>query len=246
MSKHQLFADKSDLYAAARPRYPRVLFEYLKEICQSTESAWDCACGNGQVAINLVEIFAHVKASDVSQEQISEAFKHDQIDYLVSQAESTPFANNAFDCVCVAQALHWFEHELFWQELDRVLKPGGVFAYWGYNFPIISQEIDALLDQYLYPVIDPYWAKENKLIWNNYADINVPYPQLPSPDFKMSVDLTRNQFVDFVHSWSAVRRGIEREGDTFFAEFQQQLSSLWAPSESRSIELRFCFFAYRK
>jgi ubiquinone/menaquinone biosynthesis C-methylase UbiE len=58
----------------------------------------------------------------------------------VQSAESTTFIDESFDAVCVAQALHWFDYELFWPEVQRVLKPSGVFAAWQL-FPIWAKLI---------------------------------------------------------------------------------------------------------
>lgn len=50
----QTFNSQSDRYQSARPRYPQELFEVLKAQCSAHQKAWDCGCGNGQVAIDLV------------------------------------------------------------------------------------------------------------------------------------------------------------------------------------------------
>ena len=55
-----------------------------------------------------------------------------------------------------AQAWHWFDHSRFNRELLRVLRPGGVFAAWGYGWFSIDAQIDAAIDEeYLRP-IGPY------------------------------------------------------------------------------------------
>ncbi|WP_390616018.1 class I SAM-dependent methyltransferase [Botrimarina colliarenosi] len=98
--------------------------------------AWDCACGNGQVAVGLAEYFGRIEATDVSAEQISNAPTVEGVHFSVSESESTPFDDQSFDLVCVGQALHWFDYDRFWSELDRVLKPGGVLRRGGMFFRI--------------------------------------------------------------------------------------------------------------
>jgi 2-polyprenyl-3-methyl-5-hydroxy-6-metoxy-1,4-benzoquinol methylase len=73
MSFIDLFSDKSDLYAAARPHYPEGLYEFLLSCVSSRARAWDCGAGNGQSSISLVEYFAEVYATDASEQQIANA-----------------------------------------------------------------------------------------------------------------------------------------------------------------------------
>lgn len=222
------------------------IYEFLKEISKHTGMAWDCACGNGQVAQDLVNVFSQVIATDVSEEQVKHATQHERINYLVSPAEHTSFDDEIFDCVCVAQALHWFDHEHYWAELDRVLKPGGVFAYWGYNFPSVSDEVNAELDTYLYPVINDYWATENQLLWDQYQNIDAPYAPIETPRIDLVFDCNLPQFINYLHTWSAVRRCMDVQGDAFFVELANRLARHWPIEQVKKVDLGLCFFARRK
>ncbi|MEM9659812.1 MAG: SAM-dependent methyltransferase, partial [Planctomycetota bacterium] len=73
MTIHRMFSDKADLYARIRPRYPREIYDFLAKATPCHDLAWDCACGNGQVASDLAKYFDRVAATDVSQEQLSQA-----------------------------------------------------------------------------------------------------------------------------------------------------------------------------
>ena len=44
-------------YARYRPQYPLALYEDLVSLLEKTDLAWDCAAGNGQVAIDLTRFF---------------------------------------------------------------------------------------------------------------------------------------------------------------------------------------------
>jgi len=57
MSVIDLFSDKSDLYATARPQYPSSLYEFLASCVNPRERVWDCGTGSGQAAITLANIF---------------------------------------------------------------------------------------------------------------------------------------------------------------------------------------------
>src|SRR5690606_42123021 len=74
MKTSNLFNDKADLYASSRPTYPKELFDYIATLVESHNEAWDCATGNGQAALGLSRTFSVVEASDISKEQIKNAF----------------------------------------------------------------------------------------------------------------------------------------------------------------------------
>ena len=79
------------------------------------------------------------------------------MNYSVQSAESTNFPEHHFDLITVAQALHWFDHDRFWKEVHRVLKPGGVFAAWAYVWPHVAPDIDAIVQDKMLEIIRPYW-----------------------------------------------------------------------------------------
>ncbi|WP_162674666.1 class I SAM-dependent methyltransferase [Vibrio variabilis] len=201
MNLHTLFSVKSDLYEEARPSYPSELYQYLLSITPSKSNAWDCACGNGQAAESLAVHFDNVIATDVSEQQIENAKSVGNVEYLVTKSEKTPFTDNTFDLVCVAQALHWFEFDAFWPEVHRVLKPQGVFAAWGYTWPSISPEIDQIFEATILKKIEPYWAAQNRLLWDHYKDVDFPFKQLDVPDIKMQVDWSLDEFISFIQTF---------------------------------------------
>jgi len=127
MTALDLFSEKSDLYAQARPQYPQALFDFLSSCVVHHGSVWDCATGNGQAAVGLAKLFVHVQATDMSEQQIAHALTAENITYSVQSAERTNFADQQFDLITVAQALHWFDFEKFWPEVLRVLNPAECF-----------------------------------------------------------------------------------------------------------------------
>lgn len=244
MKHHQFFNDKSALYESARPVYPPQLYQYLSEVCQSTDQAWDCACGNGQAAESLATLFDKVVATDVSEQQIKNAKVIDGVEFLVSPSEKTAFPDDTFDLVCVAQALHWFDFDAYWPEVKRVLKPDGVFAAWGYTWPSISVEIDAMVQAHILDVIEPYWAPQNKLLWDHYRAIDFPFKRLDAPEFTMAMDWDLNAFFNFIHTFSATRRCMEKEGVSFFEEAFEAIEKVWGDIDQRKkVNLDFTFYA---
>ncbi|MGI9276604.1 MAG: class I SAM-dependent methyltransferase [Endozoicomonas sp.] len=246
MKHHDLFNDKSKLYESSRPTYPDELYKHLSDLCSSKEKAWDCACGNGQAAENLSSIFDKVVATDISEQQIKNAKNINNVEFSVSLAENTEFPDNSFDLICVAQALHWFNFETFWPEIKRVLKPNGIFSAWGYTLPTISDELDSILQESIYDVIEPYWAPQNKLLWDHYEDVDFPFVKINSPNFTMEVDSNLNEFSDFIHTFSATRLCMKEQGDRFFEVAFDAISQIWGDIEQKkTISLGFTFYAGR-
>jgi SAM-dependent methyltransferase len=247
MDHHKLFSDKADLYKSSRPVYPAEIFNYLASLCSSTHLAWDSACGNGQAAVGLIEKFDKVYATDVSEEQIANAKPHPRISYEVSPSEKTRLENASCDLVCVAQALHWFNYELFWPEVQRVLKPGGVFTAFGYNWPSVNKEIDAAIKASVFDVVEPYWAANNKLLWNHYRDLVIPFEKLESPKFTMETRWNLDEFFNFIHTFSATRRCMDVMGDEFFQKGYAAVGKLWGDAnQKKPVDLDFVFYAGRK
>src|SRR5690349_15726659 len=108
MSTKDYFSGHSKIYAAFRPIYPKELYDFIFEHVTGRERAWDCATGNGQVAQYLSSQFKKVQASDISKQQVENAFQATNIKYTICRAEQTPFEDHSFDLITVGQALHWF------------------------------------------------------------------------------------------------------------------------------------------
>ncbi|WP_290576381.1 class I SAM-dependent methyltransferase [Ketobacter sp.] len=119
------FSTASDDYKRFRPQYPQALYQCLADIAPGSQLAFDVGCGNGQASRELAPYFQQVQASDASAAQIEQALPHANVHYHVSPAEQIHAADASVDLVTVAQAIHWFQHDAFFAEVDRVLKPNG-------------------------------------------------------------------------------------------------------------------------
>lgn len=240
------FNTDSASYAAFRPEYPAELFEFLAELCDDHLHVWDCACGNGQVSKSLVNYFSMVSATDISENQLKNAYQHPSIKYSIQKSEHTDFTDNVFDLVCVAQALHWFEHELFFQEVNRVLKPGGIFACWGYSFFSIDPLLDDIINTILFEPLREYWSEKNKLLWNGYSDIQFPFKALTVPEIKMSVEWNKTELIDYIMSWSAYKLYQEADEADIIDSFLSETRLVWNDKRSRVVNMDFTFYCGRK
>ncbi len=120
-------------YSRSRIGYPPELFQFLADQCPAHDLAWDCATGSGQAAVDLARHFSAVVATDISSELLALAPVHPAIAWRVAPAEAPEIGTGQVDLITIAQAIHWFDLERFREVVLRVLKPGGVMAFWGYN-----------------------------------------------------------------------------------------------------------------
>ena len=244
METQHLFDDKSGLYASYRPHYPRVLFDFINETCKGKEKAWDCATGNGQAAQGLSRIFKEVEATDISKNQISEQMKLNNVRYSVQSAEETSFESSSFDCVNVAQALHWFDRSRFWKEVGRVLKPQGLFIAYTYSGSTINREIDETVEQFISQPIRPYWPENNRHCWNGYKDIEFPFEKIPVPSIVMEKSWTCSEYLNYLGTWSATRRCIDDIGDGFINEASIKIQDIWGGKDQvRTVRTRLSITA---
>jgi SAM-dependent methyltransferase len=201
------FAQAPGAYALARPLFPPALFEWIASHSPGRGRAWDCATGNGQAAIGLAAHFAAVEATDIAPEQVAHAMARPNIRYSAQPAERTGFADNSFDAVTVAQALHWFDLPLFWAEVRRVARPGALFCAWGYSWFHYGEEVEAALVEPVKRLVAPYWAPNNRMLWDGYPDSATGFPlaRIAAPAFELALNTSVSGIADYLRTWSAFK-----------------------------------------
>lgn len=95
----------------------------------------DLATGGGHVANALAPYFQKVTALDITENMLDEAERfitsnaHENVVFILGDAENTPFPDESFEVVtCRIAAHHFPDVDRFVSEVNRVLKPGGFFV----------------------------------------------------------------------------------------------------------------------
>lgn len=231
MSFKDHFSAHADEYARRRPGYPPELFEWLASVAPANDLAWDCGTGNGQAAVGLAAYFNHVIATDPSADQLRNAFHHPHVEYRLAPAESSGLDSVSLDLVTVAQAIHWFDLDLFYREVHRTLKPGGVLAAWAYALCRVTPEIDSAIDTFYWETVGPYWPSERKLVDEGYRTIAFPFEEIEPPQFNIELDWTLEDMLGYLRTWSPVRRYIEAHGIDPADLLQPELASAWGSTD---------------
>ncbi len=229
------FSTQSDQYRRFRPNYPRELFSFLAEQSQRDDLAWDCATGNGQAAVSIAEHFSQVIATDISAEQIKNAQPHPKIKYRIAAAEESQLPGGSVDLIAVAQALHWLHLPDFYREVRRVARNKALIAVWGYGAQQIDSPLDALIMKYYSDIVDPFWPPERLHIETSYSNLPFPFAQLPTPTFSIAVNLSCNDFLGYLNSWSATRRFQDARGYSPLRYISEELYSLWGSEKRRVV-----------
>lgn len=226
------FSEVAARYAEFRPTYPAELFAWLASLCEEHESAWDCATGSGQAAAGLAKHFKQVIATDASAEQIAHAGAPANVSLRVAPAEASGLADHSIDLVTVAQAAHWFDLPRFFAEVQRVLKPGGVLALWGYGRLDLPGGMDEIFQRFYGETIGPYWPPERKWIDDGYRSLDFPFSEIAAPDFFIEVKWDLARLLDYLSTWSAVKRYRSDKGVDPLPALKAELQPLWGKPET--------------
>lgn len=227
MDRKDYFSSHSKLYATFRPTYPDALYRFIFGHLQSFDSAWDCATGNGQVARVLAQHFDKVYATDISQQQLDNAFPGANIFYSCTPAEKSVFPDQCFDLITVAQALHWLHTTEFYNEVRRTAKPGAWLAVWGYAICTVTPAIDFHFMKLYRETVGPYWDAARQLVEDEYRNIPFPFEEVITPKFTIDVRWTADEFAGYLTTWSATQKFIKANGFDPVPEAMKKIKPHW-------------------
>jgi SAM-dependent methyltransferase len=89
-----------------------------------------------------------VEASPEMRAQAEAATSAENVRFVQAYAQATGLPDGEADLVTCSQALHWMEPEPTFAEAARLLRPGGVFAAYDYDWPpVVSWEIEAAFEE---------------------------------------------------------------------------------------------------
>jgi ubiquinone/menaquinone biosynthesis C-methylase UbiE len=230
------FSSQSDNYAKYRPTYPAALYAYLYSLVPENKLAWDCGTGNGQVARVLADHFEKIFATDISQSQLDHAPRVAKVQYSVQSAERTNFPANQFDLIVVAQAIHWFDFERFYQEARRTARKNALIAVIGYGKLLVSPEIDTIINRFYEDIVGPYWPPERKHLEEEYRTIPFPFKELIVPPFAMRVEWSLDHLVEYLNTWSAVKLFIAKQRYNPVEQLSAEIALHWGNNEERKVE----------
>lgn len=235
------FSTRSDNYAKFRPTYPSELFEFINSKLECRKNAWDCGTRNGQVAVELAKSFECVFATDINQSQIDNAYKVNNIHYSVQPAEKTNFESGIFDLIMVAQAIHWFDINKFYTEVQRTAIGKSWICVVGYGKLAVSKEVDNIIDDLYYNILGLYWDKERTYIDEKYKTIPFPFAEIKVPDFSIRLSWSFDQLIGYLNTWSATKHFIRERNFNPIDSLQKKIEKIWDDGLNRLINFPLLF-----
>jgi SAM-dependent methyltransferase len=236
MSFKDHFSGHAGVYASFRPGYPEALFDFVSGLPRGRSLVWDCATGNGQAAVDLAERFERVIATDASAAQLEHATLHPRVEYRQAPAEQSGLADGSVDLVTVATAVHWFDFDRFYAEVERVLAPGGAIAVWAYNLARISPEMDPITDRLSYQIVRSWWPPERRWVDEEYRTLPFPFAEVEVPQLWIEERWDLEHYLLYIGTWSATNRYLQEKGSDPRDLVREEMERAWGdPNEERLV-----------
>jgi SAM-dependent methyltransferase len=142
-------------FDANRPAPPDVLVEILCLEAQVDRPRLVVDLGSGtglstRVWSDHADEVVGVEASPEMRDQAEAATEAGNVRFVHAYAQATGLPDGGADVVTCSQALHWMEPEPTLAEAARLLRPGGVFAAYDYDWPpVVGWEVESAFEELL-------------------------------------------------------------------------------------------------
>jgi ubiquinone/menaquinone biosynthesis C-methylase UbiE len=150
----EIWTGKAVSYDRARPAPPPVLLDLLTQLIHLPHPALVVDLGSGTGLSTAIwgeraqQVIGIEPNADMRQEALRKVEGHPyaaHIEYREGLAHQTGLPDGCADIITAAQSFHWMEPTSTLAEIARILRPGGLFAAYDYDWPpTIHWELDLL------------------------------------------------------------------------------------------------------
>jgi SAM-dependent methyltransferase len=154
-------------YDAYRPRTPTALLDLLPQVAGDTRPRLvvDLGSGTGLSTYAWAERADAVIGVEPNDDMRRQAERKGagqgdlaRISFRAGLSHATGLPDACADIVTASQALHWMDPQPTFAEVARILRPGGVFAAYDYDWPpLITPATDLLFAAFM-QILDPIFA----------------------------------------------------------------------------------------
>ena len=147
-------------YDAHRPSPPRALLDLLCLEAQAERPRLVVDLGSGtglstRAWADRADEVVGVEPSEQMRLRADEATESSNVRYIGAFGDQTGLPDAAADIVTCSQSFHWMEPGPTLAEVARILRPGGVFAAYDYDWPpVVHWEVEAAFEELLVRVFD--------------------------------------------------------------------------------------------
>jgi SAM-dependent methyltransferase len=138
-------------YDRNRPRPPQALLEWLCRYARLDKPALvvDLGCGTGLSTRAWAGRAERVVGIEPNGAMLAAADPAPGVEFREAYAQDTGLEDGCADIVTCSQSLHWMTPEPTFAEAARILRAGGVFAAYDYDWPpVVDPEVDAAFKAY--------------------------------------------------------------------------------------------------
>jgi SAM-dependent methyltransferase len=122
------FGGHAAIYARRRPGYPPSIFAALEAaLLGARDHAVDLGAGSGQATSELATRFFRVTAVEPDARMAAEFPAIGNVAVVNAPAEAAEFPEGSIDVVIAATSFHWMDQATVIANVQRWLRPGGVF-----------------------------------------------------------------------------------------------------------------------
>jgi ubiquinone/menaquinone biosynthesis C-methylase UbiE len=151
-------------YDAHRPAAPAILPSLLTQLAGAPHPALvvDLGSGTGLSTLLWADVAQQVIGIEPNDEMRAQAERRaarerpdaPQVRFRAGTAEQTGLPDGCADIVTASQAFHWMEPTATLAEVARILRRGGIFAAYDYDWPpAITWDADALFHSFMDGVV---------------------------------------------------------------------------------------------
>ena len=141
----------SATYDRFRPRPPQALLDVLSRYARTErpELVVDLGCGTALSTRAWSGTAARTIGVEPNPAMLAAAEPAPGVEYREAFAAETGLDDGCADIVTCSQSLHWMEPEPTLDEAARILRAGGVFAAYDYDWPpVVDPEVDEAFRAY--------------------------------------------------------------------------------------------------
>lgn len=143
----------ADGYDSHRPSPPPALLDILclEAQVERPRLVVDLGSGTGlstRAWSERADEIVGIEASPEMRAQAEVATSAENVRFVGAYAQATGLSDGTADIVTCSQSFHWMEPEPTLAEAARILRPGGVFAAYDYDWPpVVHWEVEAAFEE---------------------------------------------------------------------------------------------------
>ena len=153
----EIWTGNAGSYDRARPTPPVALLDLLTQLIHMQHPALVVDLGSGTGLSSAIwgeradRVIGIEPNADMRKEAVHKSEGHSyaaHIEYREGVAHQTGLPDGCADIVTAAQSFHWMEPTTTLDEIARILRPGGLFAAYDYDWPpTLHWELDRLAQE---------------------------------------------------------------------------------------------------